>query len=700
MPALRYGLATSHGRSAVPEIQQSLIGYAVLRANYNASAPSFLDNFSGFVIEAVSSLDSGSSGSSDIATMISKRFGIVIPTLVVKRLVKRAITAKIVEGNDRSGYRLSTRGAREVPRISEQIVRFEREQSQLVAKFRTFLEVVSPQHASESDSDLAEQLSAYFQSHSTVLLAQALRGENALAAHNEPGYDYLISTFVAHLSTTDQVAFGYVENAAKGAILASTVSLDTSGLKQDLKQLTIVLDTPVMIDLMGWHGEAAETATKQLIALASAVGATVATFEHSVRELDGVLSNAEHALRPHKGTRRSTARIEAHFISTGCRPADLAAMRGHLEDDLKSRDVQVIEKPQEYARYGLDEAELGDRLDQAIGYRSVGTRNYDVDSLSAVHRMRRGSTAPQIERLRAIMVTSNVDVARVANDLARPDRQWPLAVTDFALAAILWVRRPNAAESLPRKQLIATAYAGMQPAPHLWSAYLDEIDRLVDQGAVSPDDAVIFRSGHDPRRALMEVTLGEADELDADTMQDVLDRIREEYRRPGETRAAQAERDTSAAHAATDSVTLDWLKSEDEKVALRGQVARLEAEREEATAERVRRREADERRIASIEFRASRLARGLLRIPVFSVATIIILGALLSWLFPDALPSELDWLSTPLKIAAGLILALTIAQLFFPGTLLDWLKPVERRMQKWGTERGLKQAGLYEQSGP
>lgn len=684
----------------MPKIQQSLIGYAVLRANYNANAPSFLDNFGGFVVEAVSCLEAGSGSSSDIATMIAERFGIFIPTLVVKRLVKRSVTAKIVEGNERSGYRLSARGAREVPRISEQIVRFEREQAELVAKFRAFLVITSPQHASESDSDLAEQLSAYFQSHSTVLLAQALRGESGSTAHNEPGYDYLISTFVAHLSTVDQVAFGYVENAAKGAILASTVSLDMSGLKQDLKQLTIVLDTPVMIDLMGWHGEAAETATKQLVALAQAVGASVATFEHSVRELDGVLSNAENALRPQKGIRRSTARIEAHFISIGCRPADLAAMRSHLEDDLRSRDVQLIEKPQEYARYGLDESDLGDRLDQAIGYRSVGTRNYDVDSLSAVHRMRRGSTAPQIERLRAIMVTSNVDVARVASDLARPDRQWPLAVTDFALAAILWVRRPNAAESLPTKQLIATAYAGMQPAPHLWSAYLDEVDRLVDQGAVSPGDAVIFRSGQDPRRALMEVTLGEADELDASTIQDVLDRIREEYRRPGEDRAAEAERSTSAAQAATDSVTLDWLKSEDEKADLRGQLASLEAERNEAIAERDRRQAADEDRAVTIQVSAARHARVVMIVSIFSIAAIFVSGALLSWLFPDALPAELDWLSVPVTIAAGLILVLTVAQLFIPGTLLDWLKPVENRIQQRNAERRLKQAGLRHDVGP
>ncbi|MER7523937.1 hypothetical protein ABTZ44_06445 [Microbacterium oxydans] len=673
------------------EIQQSLIGYAVLRANYNANAPSFLDNFGGFVLDSVSGLGSGSSSSSDIALMIAKRFGINIPTLVVKRLVKRAVAAKIIEGNERSGYRLSTRGAREAPRISEQIVRFEREQAELVAKFRAFLSDVSPQHAAESDADLADQLSTYFQVHSIALLAQALRGEQSAPAHTGPGFDYLISTFVAHLSTTDQTAFGYVENAAKGAILASSVALDTSSLKQDLKRLTVFLDTPVMIDLLGWHGEAAEIATSQLISLALAVGAKVAAFEHSVRELDGVLHNAENALRPMKGNRRSIARIDAHFVAEGYRPADLVTIRSHLEEELEARHVLIVEKPQDYLAYGLDETDLGERLDHAISYRNAGTRNYDVESLSAVHRMRRGSTAAQIERLRAIMVTSNGDVARVASEMARRERGWPLAITDFVLAAVLWVRRPDAAQDLPKRQLVATAYAGMQPATHLWSAYLDEVDRLVAQGEVSHEDAVIFRSGQEPRRALMEVTLGEVDELDPASIQDVLEKIREDYRRPSEERAAQAEREASTAGAATDAITLDWLKSEEEKTSLREQIASLKDQQSAAVQER----EASElARARGIWTAAGRSASRRVRPAIFVLAGGFVVLAGLTFFFPDALPDWLAWLGSAAVVVAVIVVVLTVAQLFVPGTVLDWFKPVERRIQSRIAARRWKEEDL------
>lgn len=664
------------------EIQQSLIGYAVLRANYNAKAPSFLDNFRGFVLDAVAEAGQTAGTSAQLSAVIAERFGISIPTLVVKRIVKRAASARYVQGNEKTGYHLTDSGAREAPRISEQIVQFRREQAELVSKFRAFLLETSPEHSHESDQNLTEQLSAYFQVHSIDLLSQALRGDATSATQTDPGFDYLISTFVARLSQSDQTAFSYVESAAKGAILASTVSMDTSSLNQSLNNLTVVLDTPVMIDLMGWHGEAAEIATTQLIALATALGARVAAFEHSVRELDGVLGNAENALRPSRGNRRSTARIEAHFIQNGFRPADLLSIRNHLEDDLRARDVKIIEKPGDYMTYGLDEADLSARLDSVIGYRSVGTLNYDVDSLSAVHRMRKGHTAGRIERLAAVLVTTNSDVARVSREFAREYASWPLAMTDFMLAAALWVRRPDAAKDLPKAQLIATAYAGMQPAAHLWGAYLDEVDRLVASGSMTEQDAVIFRTGEEPRRALMEVTLGEEDDLDDTSIQDVLDRVRGEYRRPGEERAEQAEAEYATATAATDSITRDWLRSEQEKAELLDRVSTLEAERLSREQDAADRADAERRRWAEIERSSEKAAHTWVVAVTLVIAGLFVAAGIISAFFPETFPKQLEGLRLPCLVAGILVVAVTILQIFIPGTVLEWFKPLESTLAK------------------
>ena len=112
---------------------------------------------------------------------------------------------------------------------------------------------------------------------------------------------------------------------------------------------------------------------------------------------------------------------------------------------------------------------------------------------------------------------------------------------DADMAALLWVRSPAVNEDLPRMQLLATVYSGMQPGGHLWAKYLDEIERLQISGEVSEDDALLLRARPEARSALMTETLGEGVDVDRESIAAVLDRVREDLQHPLKTQLATAE---------------------------------------------------------------------------------------------------------------------------------------------------------------
>lgn len=64
------------------------------------------------------------------------------------------------------------------------------------------------------------------------LLRQALSGGSAVQAERAAGLRLRISRVIAHFTEPDAVAFGYVEEAVKVAILAAVVALDTSRFSQ------------------------------------------------------------------------------------------------------------------------------------------------------------------------------------------------------------------------------------------------------------------------------------------------------------------------------------------------------------------------------------------------------------------------------------------------------------------------------------
>ena len=61
------------------------------------------------------------------------------------------------------------------------------------------------------------------------------------------GSEYLVALCIRHLVDHDSVAFGYLVEAVKGAILAADLDFKGADLKRSLSDLTAMLDTPVIL---------------------------------------------------------------------------------------------------------------------------------------------------------------------------------------------------------------------------------------------------------------------------------------------------------------------------------------------------------------------------------------------------------------------------------------------------------------------
>ena len=58
-------------------------------------------------------------------------------------------------------------------------------------------------------------------------------------------------------------------------------------------------------------------------------------------------------------------------------------------------------------------------------------------------------------------------------------------ITDFSLANITWLKAPVEASDLPTTQLLAFSYAALQPSSELLTKFLQEIEKLEAEGAIS-----------------------------------------------------------------------------------------------------------------------------------------------------------------------------------------------------------------------
>ncbi|MDR7165650.1 hypothetical protein J2X12_003704 [Pseudarthrobacter oxydans] len=677
------------------EYSSALVGFAVLRANYNAEAPSYIDNFRGFVLGVLAENEPKPLTRETVASQINDSFGIRIPDLVVGKILKRAKHTKHIDG-DATGYVLTELGLRTAPAVRGLRDKYLRQQRDLEDRFLKFVDSEFPEHRDILATSVAEELSKYLERHAVPLIASSVKGKGFTrphADHQSPGFDYVIARFVAHLHERDDIGFSYIEESAKGAILAAVVTLDTSSFRNSLGSLSIYLDTPVLIDLLGYSGSASMRATSQLIELAQAQGASLRVFEHSLREVDGVLQSAENYSR--NAGRREARPIDLHFQEQGWNAADIVIARQSVPDAIKALGVETSTKPDNYRQYGLDEEKLEKSLQDVVHYKSENTRRYDVESISAIHRLRKGSSRGTLDRCGAVLLTDNTELVRAVQLLEDERHDWPLAMTDSALAGILWARSPAVATELPRHMVLAAAYAGMQPDPHLWSRYVDEVGVLEGRGGVSADDAIVLRSTTVGRNALMEETLGIDAEMTSESPLAVLERIRSEIKEPVLEQLRARQNSEASATTSADNAAAAWIKTSEEVERLAGELQKQKETNENLQVELKNSRQHESERRSALKTHAARRAKFLTNLLLWCVAGPLIVLVALKLIDPPWLGDVPEWLNWAIVIAAVVTAVLAILDSLGQGTVTQWLSPVERKLASRIESKELKKVSHH-----
>jgi hypothetical protein len=236
------------------------------------------------------------------------------------------------------------------------------------------------------------------------------------------------------------------------------------------------------------------------------------------------------------------------------------------------------------------------------------------------------------------------------------------------------------ADDLPRQQLLAAVYTGMQPAAHLWMKYVEEIERLESRGEVNPDEAVILRSRPEARDVLMDVTLGETSKINPESMEIIVDRVRENLSSPYRVDAhrASVERDRAEEKASTARSVSDGLLRDVGD--LQAKLGHLEAQ--------------DQVRDKRIQERATRRAHRIVLAAVTAVVLVFIIPTTLKIADPAAVKHLPAGIAVTFTAVAVILVALKSTQTLVGGTIMDWFGPVERRLAARIERRLRVSAGL------
>jgi len=634
-----------------------LASLAILKVNWDVTGKDYVDSFVPFAIECVRKSADDTVSLPSLQQQLKAEFGLDIPFNPLKMILMRATKRGYLRREHgvffRNTINCSETGFRDRQLMVEAI------HDVIIKKL---MEYAKRAHSIEWTEENANTALHGFLRDNSLALLFTIAESNILTSPRDCSVSgFIVASFIAESQSSDKQIVEDIVTLVQGNLLVNALYLPDPGkVQQRFKHTRVYLDTSLIAYAAGYAGPYCAAPSNELIRLLIEHGAELFCFQHTRDELRGILDACAERLRLRR-FRDSFGPSMEYFIETGRTASDVELMAARLNDRLRSLGITVDEKPPYEKQYQVDEKGFEEAIEAEIHYNSPKARIHDVDSVSAIARLRRGRESHFPELSWALFVTTNSTLARVTRQFFQREASSgtvALCMTDYALGNLLWLKNPTKAPDLPRKQLLSHAFAAMQPPDHLWKKYLTETAQLQEQGSITAEDYYLLRYSLAAKSALMDLTQGDDTAFSEGTVQEVLT-IAKESLRADLTKAVNIEQES--------------------RRAAESQIQKYEGE--------------NTFRCVRLRNKAANLARQVRHV-IFVVGVIIIIVSI-GYTFPWALPQPMDALGRySLAGILLLLLLLSIVNLTWGVTLASILDKFEKKTADWLAGWFLQFAGL------
>ena len=460
---------------------------------------------------------------------ILNKFGLVLPDATVQLVLKR-IARKYPIQRQHGVYQI--KGAIPDPHLLEKREEAETQINRVVSGLHKYSQnTVNP--LVDLD-DGVEAICAFLSEFDVTCLRAYLQRTAIPPLEGTHEQDIvLVSSYIRHLKDSDPVRYQDFIVLMQGHMLANAMLCpNLAEAPRTYQNITFYLDTPLVLDLLGLDAESKQGAIRELVDLLYELGGSVAIFSHTRGEVFRVLRAAADQLdRPELSTDRGVVLAARRRDTTR---SDMLLFIELLDEKTSEAGIEIRPNPKYREEHQIDEAAFENILSKAINYINPRARQDDINSVRSIYAIRGNHAPTLIERSRAVLVTSNADYAAAAwkyGQRHESSRAVSSVITNFSLANTSWLKSPMKALSIPRTQMLAFAFAAMEPSEEWLSKFMTEINRLQTRGTISERDHQLLRSSPMVYDELMYLTLGEDTALGSETITETLSRVSGEIRK-------------------------------------------------------------------------------------------------------------------------------------------------------------------------
>ena len=531
--------------------QRTLIAYCALAERLSKPGSNMLQALVPFFSEACQEFAGQFFDASKFSIAVKQHYGIDIPKLAALGIAEQLANEGVLEIV--SGYAQSTtyRYSESIKSASQEVSSLtEKDVEKILALFTAYCNEnqLPAEKAKNLHADFLDRLlhidsmrllarrEASIAAKKSVDTLQLAKGQFHIEQETKDSLhlDFLVSSFLIDLRDSNPQAFETASNIAFANMAAEAIACFREPQQEagNLSGLTVLLDTPLILDMLGINAEYTEYG-KDLLHMLKGSGCNISVLDHSIIE-------AENAVQ----ARLTYLRSGINQASTGfsVTPNFLAALIGNVAERVENRLGIHIKKDPELNLLRRSQTTVGDiesdMTNRMQAWRNEDAKQHDRKSVWSIITLRDSATLqPRICKAGWLLLTRNTPLLKISNDAWKTwlrgstkhsqvniERWAPVAMTDKQFAGYVWARTGGGPSTISQTLLLAHCSAAVRPRADVKAKAYNLI--LEMHGKAEADDIVALFEDREGGRALMRATLGDPDDVTAQRLPYIMERVK------------------------------------------------------------------------------------------------------------------------------------------------------------------------------
>lgn len=363
---------------------------------------------------------------------------------------------------------------------------------------------------------------------------------------------YLMGEFIQSTVKTNFSLFETIRKLSMAYLITTALTYDepVESRTKELSELTIYLDTPIILRLLGLQTEELELAYKEMFQnFKTTINPTFMIFQHTFDEISGIIADCSNWIDNAAYNPIYANPALLNFIKRQFSKTQVELYRATLENRLKDMNIEIDNKEYYHLVHKsaqIDVSVLKEKLIEAYtknnpNYdisRNNNSIDYDIRSIENVVKLWGTRSSSSYNRLGYLFITTNSTLAYVSRKFTSEywwdskNHKTP-CITDYYLGTMVWLSTSaDKIENVSKLKLLADCSAATTLSREVMEKFSHELEKLQHTKGIKNSDFLLLRKFAYEKNYLQNLTLNEEIAFKDDILDQLLEDIKADIQKP------------------------------------------------------------------------------------------------------------------------------------------------------------------------